>query len=59
MWLSMNSLRMKRDDMIRQLINEPADQVSNHLLFWGGELRAEKENSFQEMISDRQSLNHS
>ena len=39
--LEMNSLRVKKDDIIRRLINEPASMASAPLLFASRSLRAE------------------
>ena len=55
----MNSLAVKKDDMIRRLINELASLVSARLLLSNKGLSLQVGGWSNKMIIDGQSLNHS
>jgi hypothetical protein len=57
--LEMNSLHRKRDDIFRQLINEPAFDSPDYLLLEIKWLRKAWVSLAAEMITNGQSLNHS
>ena len=57
--LEMNSLGVKKDDIIRRLINELASMASARFSLVSRRLRAETQECSKRMIRDGQSLNHS